>query len=232
MVHTVFGLEEEEEVSQPVQTKAARQQVAASPSNLSREDQDGATAIFKKKKDRKRKAEESNGVDRTQGGTQAGPSQPSPAVASKKPRVTIFHDDTDEEDEDEEAGTSFRQPKTASGSNGADLSSKKESKLRERIQRKERAQQLLSLRMKLPVWFGKEKILEEIDREDTVVVLGETGCGKTTRRLETFLEGKYNLLILATDGVQKYHSSCWTARSVETGLASPSLSLVEWQRHL
>lgn len=41
--------------------------------------------------------------------------------------------------------------------------------------------QIQQSRKSLPIWSGKEAIVDAVRNNDTVVVLGETGSGKTTR---------------------------------------------------
>jgi ATP-dependent RNA helicase DHX29 len=40
---------------------------------------------------------------------------------------------------------------------------------------------MLQSRMKLPMWSYKEEVLKAIDREQVVIICGETGCGKSTQ---------------------------------------------------
>jgi len=40
-------------------------------------------------------------------------------------------------------------------------------------------------RQKLPIWSGKDAIVDAVKNNDTVVILGETGSGKTTRECTT-----------------------------------------------
>lgn len=40
---------------------------------------------------------------------------------------------------------------------------------------------IVESRKKLPIWMGREAIVDAVHQNDTVVVLGETGCGKTTQ---------------------------------------------------
>ncbi|EGG04572.1 uncharacterized protein MELLADRAFT_88608 [Melampsora larici-populina 98AG31] len=47
--------------------------------------------------------------------------------------------------------------------------------------RQAKADALALVQQALPVYAGKEAILKEIHENDTIVVLGETGCGKTTQ---------------------------------------------------
>ncbi|SCZ98073.1 BZ3500_MvSof-1268-A1-R1_Chr3-3g06556 [Microbotryum saponariae] len=51
----------------------------------------------------------------------------------------------------------------------------------ERSKRKEVAKRLEKGRMELPIWQGKRSILKSLEQNDTVVILGETGSGKTTQ---------------------------------------------------
>ena len=43
----------------------------------------------------------------------------------------------------------------------------------------------------LPIWAGKDKILERIRENDTVVLIGETGSGKTTQLPQFFWQEKF-----------------------------------------
>jgi HrpA-like RNA helicase len=45
-----------------------------------------------------------------------------------------------------------------------------------------KSQALKSTSQELPVWAGRANILQALREEDTLVILGETGSGKTTRR--------------------------------------------------
>ncbi|KAF4636925.1 hypothetical protein G7Y89_g1157 [Cudoniella acicularis] len=47
-------------------------------------------------------------------------------------------------------------------------------------------QVMLQSRMQLPMWGFKDKVLETIDREQVVIICGETGCGKSTQ-VPTFI---------------------------------------------
>ncbi|KAI6248545.1 ATP-dependent RNA helicase DHX29 [Erysiphe necator] len=49
-------------------------------------------------------------------------------------------------------------------------------------------QTMLSSRMQLPMWEFKEKVLSTIEREQTVIICGETGCGKSTQVPSFILE--------------------------------------------
>lgn len=103
-------------------------------------------------------------------------SRPStPLVTSK--RISNFYDDEDQLSEGDEAAS----PGKARAIETRPGESKKQARKRLQADRKEKAQHLLSVREKLPVYAVKDAILKEIEERDTVVILGETGSGKTTR---------------------------------------------------
>ncbi|KAH9812814.1 P-loop containing nucleoside triphosphate hydrolase protein [Melampsora americana] len=60
--------------------------------------------------------------------------------------------------------------------------------------RQARADALALIQQALPVYAGKEAILREIHENDTIVVLGETGCGKTTQIPQYILGQEYREL--------------------------------------
>lgn len=98
-----------------------------------------------------------------------------PAVTSK--RVATFYDDDDQASEGDEADS----PGKARGLDVRAGESKKQARKRQQADRKDKAEHLLAARQKLPVYAVRDAILKEIEERDTVVVLGETGSGKTTR---------------------------------------------------
>ncbi|EPQ63200.1 Bgt-1374 [Blumeria graminis f. sp. tritici] len=49
---------------------------------------------------------------------------------------------------------------------------------------------MLQSRMKLPIWGFKSKLLDTIDREQVVIICGETGCGKSTQVPSFILENQ------------------------------------------
>ncbi|KAI1331653.1 helicase associated domain-containing protein [Xylariaceae sp. FL0255] len=51
-----------------------------------------------------------------------------------------------------------------------------------------RFQQMLRSRMQLPMWQFRERVLETVEREQVVIVCGETGCGKSTQVPSFLLE--------------------------------------------
>ncbi|GAA6009758.1 hypothetical protein JCM11491_001088 [Sporobolomyces phaffii] len=90
----------------------------------------------------------------------------------KKPRLVGFTES------DEEEANQPREDKDARA-NGKSQRVLLTNEERKRL--KEQAKRLLPGREKLPVWQGKEEILKQVRDNDTVVVLGETGSGKTTQ---------------------------------------------------
>lgn len=155
-------------------------------------------AVFKK---RKKDTERSQSVGN---GHSTGESSP-----NGQKRVKTFHDS--EDDSGSEVDTAAEVSSIGQHLNGSETAESRK-QLRKR-QQQEKAARLLNTRQSLPVWHAQEAILKEIDARDTVVVLGETGSGKTTRRLA--------LPPLAEDTglkprlfVQKYPNFSSTARYV------------------
>ncbi|GAA5968713.1 hypothetical protein JCM3765_003420 [Sporobolomyces pararoseus] len=105
----------------------------------------------------------------------------SSATGGKKRIRSIGFTESDEEEEEKRQDDSLLHlTGLANGGNGGGrkrilLSNEQKNKL------KLDAKRLLSSRKELPVWEGKEEILKRIRDNDTVVVLGETGSGKTTQ---------------------------------------------------
>ncbi|GAA99231.1 hypothetical protein E5Q_05925 [Mixia osmundae IAM 14324] len=60
-----------------------------------------------------------------------------------------------------------------------------------------RAADLLSSRKLLPIWQGREGICQQILNNDTVVILGETGSGKTTQVPQFLLQASKQTLRIA-----------------------------------
>lgn len=98
-----------------------------------------------------------------------------PLVTSR--RVATFYDQDEDASDDEEVSS----PGKARGLDVRAGESKKQARKRQQADRKDKAEHLLSARQKLPVYAVRDAILKEIEERDTVVVLGETGSGKTTR---------------------------------------------------
>ena len=135
------------------------------------EQQDSPKPVFKKRKDKnKRSLSIANGTVNGHG----NPADPASQLGSSK-RVKTFHDsaeDSEDGNEEDSANKAEAQP------NGHGVESRKQARKR---QHAERAAHLLNARMNLPVWHAQEALLKEIAARETVVVLGETGSGKTTR---------------------------------------------------
>ncbi|KAI1262662.1 helicase associated domain-containing protein [Xylariaceae sp. FL1019] len=51
-----------------------------------------------------------------------------------------------------------------------------------------RFQEMLQKRMQLPMWEFRQQVLETVEREQVVIVCGETGCGKSTQVPSFLLE--------------------------------------------
>lgn len=83
------------------------------------------------------------------------------AKKSKKKRAVFYDDNSDDEDDD---GSGFQTQSTTS-----------------RAVLKEKAQNLLELRKTLPIYHHKDKIISYVQNNQVVVVIGETGSGKSTQ---------------------------------------------------
>ncbi|GAA6038833.1 hypothetical protein JCM8097_002918 [Rhodosporidiobolus ruineniae] len=116
---------------------------------------------------------------------------PSPAPAtngSKRPRIHVFDDEAEEEARQRLNGANGAAGGEAVG--GAELGNgkgatggKRGAKWTPEMKKKarEEAARLLAGRKELPVYGAKDEILKGIEENDTVIVLGETGSGKTTQ---------------------------------------------------
>ncbi|KAG6359068.1 hypothetical protein INS49_012588 [Diaporthe citri] len=56
-----------------------------------------------------------------------------------------------------------------------------------------RYQKMLQSRMQLPMWNFRQQVVEAVDREQVVIVCGETGCGKSTQVPSFLLEHQLSL---------------------------------------
>ncbi|KAI0534078.1 ATP dependent RNA helicase [Xylaria digitata] len=56
-----------------------------------------------------------------------------------------------------------------------------------------RFQAMLQSRMQLPMWQFRQQVLETVEREQVVIVCGETGCGKSTQIPSFLLEHQLSL---------------------------------------
>ncbi|KAI3322622.1 helicase associated domain-containing protein [Xylariaceae sp. AK1471] len=56
-----------------------------------------------------------------------------------------------------------------------------------------RFQAMLQSRMQLPMWQFREQVLETVEREQVVIICGETGCGKSTQVPSFLLEHQLSL---------------------------------------
>ncbi|POW07741.1 hypothetical protein PSHT_09842 [Puccinia striiformis] len=61
-------------------------------------------------------------------------------------------------------------------------------------QRRDRSEALAQSQRQLPIYPGKEAIITETWNNDTIVVLGETGCGKTTQIPQYLIGPEYHQL--------------------------------------
>lgn len=59
-------------------------------------------------------------------------------------------------------------------------------------------QTLLAERKRLPIWSGRKALVKSVQENDTLIVLGETGSGKTTRESNPHRELHASLLIPPT----------------------------------
>jgi HrpA-like RNA helicase len=157
MPHVIFGGEDEPEAANAPNIAKEEQAPVASTSKLP--DSPAPAVAFKQKKDKKKR-------------------QASISSDPTAKKVRTFYDNDGDDDDDAEEVASLGPALQISG---GVAESKKQARQRQQKERQNRAEHLLNDRMKLPVWFAKDAILQEIDQLDTVVVLGETGSGKTTR---------------------------------------------------
>ena len=97
---------------------------------------------------------------------------------TKRAKVANFHSD-DEDVDSPVTGPSF----TANGN-------VKLSKGKAKALLKQEAERLLTGRKELPIWGGREAILTALAENDTTVILGETGSGKTTQLPQFILRSK------------------------------------------
>ncbi|GAA5915840.1 hypothetical protein JCM6882_006816 [Rhodosporidiobolus microsporus] len=99
--------------------------------------------------------------------------------SSKRPRVHVFDAEAENEARErreggvEERGSSGRAPGAAKRRHAWTPELKQRAR--------QEAERLLAGRKLLPVYEGKDQILQGIADNDTVIVLGETGSGKTTQ---------------------------------------------------
>lgn len=99
-----------------------------------------------------------------------------PTVTSK--RIKTFYTDANgkvDEDEEDEAGAARNALQLLAGE------SKKQARKRIQAERRVKSAALLDARRQLPVFYSAEHVLKEVEENDTVIVLAETGSGKTTR---------------------------------------------------
>lgn len=73
-------------------------------------------------------------------------------------------------------GSRRSRPKTDTRSDAAIL------KEFEDMQRRPKFADILEQRMRLPAWGAKEDIIKMVEKNRVLIVVGETGCGKTTQR--------------------------------------------------
>ncbi|WWD20552.1 hypothetical protein CI109_105028 [Kwoniella shandongensis] len=142
---------------------------------------------------------EPSSTDLSSSSTKAtAPSQPTPSTSQVRVSNFLSHS-SDEEEEDADEGPSTTQSekrRQRSELNGDVASpSKKKRKLvnglRDRAAleqggaaaeaRKKEAEKLFVKRQELPFYQGRKMILDEIMSHDTTIILGETGCGKSTQ---------------------------------------------------
>lgn len=168
MPHTVFN-----GVSEPATVNGTAGSPVASTSKVTLDDQPvqaSPQAVFKKRnRDKKRALSVSNGQANKVG---AGLS----VNGTSTKRVKTFYDSADDSDTAPDGG------KNATRINENGVESRKEARQARKRQLSDQAAHLLPARQNLPVWHAREAILKEIEARDTVVVLGETGSGKTTRK--------------------------------------------------
>ncbi|GAA5870668.1 hypothetical protein JCM8547_005025 [Rhodosporidiobolus lusitaniae] len=105
---------------------------------------------------------------------------------AKRPRVHVFDEEAEEEARERKQRLGdFRAGNADATSDLASASGLGKRKggwtLEQKKKAKEEAARLLVGRKELPVYGAKDEILKGIEEHDTVIVLGETGSGKTTQ---------------------------------------------------
>ncbi|GAA5869404.1 hypothetical protein JCM1840_005461 [Sporobolomyces johnsonii] len=107
--------------------------------------------------------------------------------ASKKPRLVSFTESDEEEGAGHAAHSTPVVGKAVNGkvqgmaNGGAAGKQRRVLSVEEKKRLRDEARRLESGRKELPVWEGRDEILKAVQENDTVVVLGETGSGKTTQ---------------------------------------------------
>jgi HrpA-like RNA helicase len=134
----------------------------------------------------------------------------SPILSSPKKTVQVNGDDSSDDDVDysppvrRKGFTKFSSPRHAPK---ALVTSPK--KVGNRVKRLNRKEELEEERMKLPIWTGmrsigpflqiaREPLLKMIEENQVTILLGETGCGKSTRMLLICYSDKRTPSILAS----------------------------------
>ncbi|GAA6005855.1 uncharacterized protein JCM10292_004661 [Rhodotorula paludigena] len=119
--------------------------------------------------------------------TASAPPSPAPALNGASPKkrkiVEFDHEAEQEAAQRRAAGAGQNGANGANGVNGAQhgtLKGKRWTK-EDKQRAKDEALRLLPGRKALPVWGGKDAILEGVQKNDTVIVLADTGSGKTTQ---------------------------------------------------
>ena len=107
--------------------------------------------------------------------------RPVPGASSpltKRAKVANFHSD------DEDLASPVSGPSFAPNGNV------KLSKVKTKALLKQEAERLLTGRKELPIWAAREPVLNALAKHDTIVILGETGSGKTTQLPQFILRSK------------------------------------------
>lgn len=103
------------------------------------------------------------------------------------PKRIIFHpSDSEIDDDGEQAPLEFGIPTVSNSKSHQNGVSDK--------QRRERSEALALAQRQLPIYTGKDAIINETWNNETVVILGETGCGKTTQIPQYLMGVEYQKL--------------------------------------
>ncbi|GAA5946514.1 hypothetical protein JCM10213_002062 [Rhodosporidiobolus nylandii] len=118
-------------------------------------------------------------------GAGGSPAQQQEGKAPKRPRVHVFDEEAEEKARErrENGGVNGAGEGAAEGNQASGKARKAKAAFTPEMKKKaaDEAKRLLQGRMELPVYQGKDEILKGIEENDTVIVLGETGSGKTTQ---------------------------------------------------
>ncbi|POW15075.1 hypothetical protein PSHT_07206 [Puccinia striiformis] len=101
----------------------------------------------------------------------------------------IFHDSDSDSEKEANLATQFQDLPTSKTTG-----QHQQNGMMTEQQRRDRSEALAQSQRQLPIYPGKEAIINETWNNDTIVVLGETGCGKTTQIPQYLIGPEYHQL--------------------------------------